>query len=389
MDNPKTMPATSSQPALIQPKAKINYIDHLKVVLTMLVILHHTFIAYGAPGGWYYSQKTTLMGAIIPMTVFVAVNQAFFMGFFFFLSALFVPASYDKKGPVKFITDRLIRLGVPLLFYSFVLSPFLSFIPYKWAEGHDITYLQYLGGFHPWVNFGVLWFVAALLIFTLLYALYRITVNSIVKVVKLPAITTILFFAIIVGLVSFAVRIIFPVGWVLKPLGFQLGHFSQYIALFILGLIAARSKWLNDADFKTGKRMRTIALCLVLVGFPLFFIVQKALGFPVAWFNTGTHWQSAWYAIWEQLVGFTIITALLCIGKRRWNKPSGFLNSLSRSTFAVYIFHPLVVISLTVAASGWAIDTALKLLVVAPLAVLFSFLLGIVLVEIPGVNKIV
>ena len=383
------MPATESQPALIQPKAKINYIDHLKVVLTMLVILHHTFIAYGAPGGWYYSQKTTLTGAIIPMTVFVAVNQAFFMGFFFFLSALFVPSSYDKKGPVKFVTDRLIRLGIPLIFYSLVLSPFLSFISYKWADGHDITYLQYLGGFHPWVDFGVLWFVAALLIFTLLYVLYRVTVTPLAKVVKLPTVTAILLFAVIIGLISFTVRIVFPVGWVLKPLGFQLGHFPQYIALFILGLIASKNKWLNNTDYKKGKRMRVIALCLVFIGFPLFFVVRKILDFPIAWFNTGTHWQSLWYAAWEQLVGFSIITALLCIGKHSWNKPSAFLSKLSRSTFAVYIFHPLVVISLTVALSGWALEPALKLLIVAPLAVAGSFLLGLILVKIPGVNKII
>ena len=272
------MSTTESQPALIQSKAKISYIDHLKVVLTVLVIMHHTFIAYGAPGGWYYSQKTTLTGAIIPMTVFVAVNQAFFMGFFFFLSALFIPSSYDKKGPAKFVTDRLIRLGIPLVFYSLVLSPVLSYIPYKWADGHDITYLQYLGGFHPWIDFGVLWFVAALLIFTLIYAFYRMTIGRITKVVALPSITTTLFFAIGIGFVSYAVRIVFPVGWVLKPLGFQLGYFPQYIALFILGLIAAKSKWLDYADHKRGKGMRAIALCLVFIGFPLFFFGAKNTG---------------------------------------------------------------------------------------------------------------
>ncbi|MDB5127319.1 acyltransferase [Mucilaginibacter sp.] len=383
------MPNSESQPALIQPKAKINYIDHLKVVLTVLVIMHHTFITYGAPGGWYYAQKTTLTGAIIPMTVFVAVNQAFFMGFFFFLSALFIPSSYDKKGPVKFVTDRLIRLGIPLVFYSLVLSPMLSYIPYKWADGHDITYLQYLGGFHPWIDFGVLWFVAALLIFTLIYVFYRMVVGRLKTVIALPSVTAILFFAIGIGFISYVVRIVFPVGWVLKPLGFQLGYFPQYIALFILGLVASKNKWLDSADYKMGKRTRAIALCLVLIGFPLFFVVQKILDFPIAWFNTGTHWQSLWYAVWEQLVGFSIITALLCIGKHSWNKPSAFLSKLSRSTFAVYIFHPLVVISLSVIVRNWAIDPALKLLVICPLAVGLSFLLGLVLVKIPGVNKII
>ena len=194
-----------------KPKQKIVFIDHLKVVLTVLVILHHTFITYGAPGGWYYSQKTTLMGAIIPMTVFVAVNQAFFMGFFFFLSALFIPSSYDKKGPAKFVIDRLVRLGIPLFFYSFVLSPFLSFMPYNYTGTHPkITYLQYLGGFDSWIDFGVMWFVAALLIFTLLYVLYRLISNAKLNERRLPSVSNIILFAFGIGVISYFVRIVFP-----------------------------------------------------------------------------------------------------------------------------------------------------------------------------------
>lgn len=383
----------SAEPSAIipeQPKGKIVYIDHLKVVLTILVVLHHSVITYGAPGGWYYSQKTTLLGALVPMTAFVAVNQAFFMGFFFFLSALFIPSSYDKKGPAKFITDRFVRLGLPLIFYSFILSPFLSFIPYNYTGTHKkITYLQYLGDFDSWIDFGVLWFVAALLIFTLAYALYRTFADQTSKLISFPSVGRILFFAVIIGLISFAVRIFFPVGWVLKPLGFQLGYFSQYIAMFILGLIASRSKWIDIASYRTGKIMAIIALCLVFIGFPLFFVVQSILRFPVDYFNSGGHWQSLWYAVWEQLVGFSIITALLCIGKKRWNKLSSFLTKLSRAAFAVYIFHPLVLIGLSVALHSWAIEPALKLLVVAPLTVLGSFLLGLVLIKTPWVNRIV
>jgi surface polysaccharide O-acyltransferase-like enzyme len=368
---------------------KIVYIDHLKVVLTILVVLHHACITYGAPGGWYYAQKSTLMGALVPMTLFVAVNQAFFMGCFFFLSALFIPSSYDKKGPGKFITDRLLRLGIPLIFYSFVLSPVLSYLVYRFAEGHHITYWQYLGGFDSWLDFGVLWFVAALLLFTLLYVIYRIVIRAQNKTWALPSVSIILLVATGIGLISFLVRIVFPVGWVLKPLGFQLGHFAQYISLFCFGLIASKSKWINNAEYRTGKKMAIIALCLVIIGFPLFFVVRETLKFPTEWFSSGFHWQSAWYAVWEQLTGFGIITALICIGKQRWNKPSAFFNRLSRSAFTVYIFHPLVLIGLSVALSSWQIEPALKFLIVGPLAVIVSFLLGGLIVKIPVVNKII
>ncbi|WP_394772214.1 acyltransferase, partial [Mucilaginibacter sp.] len=211
------MPASPTTQKANQPK-KIHYIDTLKVLLTILVVLHHCFITYGAPGGWYYSENAKNAIAIVPMTIFVSVNQAFFMGFFFFLSAYFIKPSYDRKGAAKFITDRLLRLGVPLVFYSFILSPLLSYLVYYFGYGQHVTYLQYLGGFHPWIDFGVLWFVAALLLFTLVYVAVRAyTKNWVPKPLAAPSAGAIMLFAAAVGIASFFVRTRLPVGWVLKP----------------------------------------------------------------------------------------------------------------------------------------------------------------------------
>ncbi len=150
---------------------KINYINHLKVLLTILVILHHAFITYGAPGGWYYQQKDTNMAALFPMTVFVATNQSFFMGFFFFLSALFIglyPTTKRESSAGKFLADRLKRLGIPLVFYSFIFSPLLNYMVACWGHGKRYSLIQYLSGYDDWIDFGVLWFVAALLLFNLI-----------------------------------------------------------------------------------------------------------------------------------------------------------------------------------------------------------------------------
>jgi peptidoglycan/LPS O-acetylase OafA/YrhL len=376
-------------PPFAQKTGKIFYIDNLKVLLTILVILHHTFITYGASGGWYYAEKTTRIGALIPMTMFVAINQAFFMGFFFFLSSYFIPSSYNRKGAGRFVADRLLRLGVPLIFYSFILSPVLSYLVYYFAYGHHINYWQYLGGFHPWIDFGVLWFVAALLLFTFLYALGRVFLREgQSKALAAPSGGLIVLFAAIVGVISFFVRMVFPVGWVLKPLGFQLGHFLQYIALFMLGLLAYKNNWLSAITYRTGKQMALLAGLLV-VFFPVFYIIKIKTDMPLDWYSGGFHWQSLLYAVWEQVIGFSIITALLVFGREMWNKSSVLLSKLARCTFAVYIFHPLALISLSMVVRDWAVDPSLKLLVVAPLAVLGSFLLGMVVVRIPGVRRVV
>ena len=104
-------------------KERENYIDNIRVALTILVVLHHAAVTYGAPGGWYYKETTNGLVTPLLLTVFVSINQSFFMGLFFFLSSYFIPASYERKGTGKFLLDRFKRLGIPLLFYSLIISP--------------------------------------------------------------------------------------------------------------------------------------------------------------------------------------------------------------------------------------------------------------------------
>lgn len=384
------MSVIAKEPSIDQnrSKSKVVYIDNLKVILTALVILHHACVTYGGPGSWYYSEKAESAGAIIPMTIFVSTNQAFFMGFFFFLSALFVPSSLDKKGSAVFVKDRLLRFGIPLLFYSFVLSPFMNYLVYYYGGNHHITFLQFLSGYDGWISFGVMWFVLALLLFTGVYILVRRFLTSETEIWKLPSVNRILLVAIAIGFVSFLVRIIFPVGWVLSPFGFQLGHFPQYIAMFTFGLIAANSKWLDQLEYSRYKKSATITACLILIGFPVIYTFKFVFDSALGWFSGGFHPESLLYASWEQLTGFTISTALICFGKRYWNTTSPFLTALARCSFAVYILHPLVLMSLSLIAKSWPIDPALKFLIVGPVGVALSFLLGYIVVRIPGVNKV-
>lgn len=381
----------SSQNAALSPDVqqpnKLVYINNIKVLLTILVILHHTFIAYSG-SGWYYTEPTTIMGALIPVKMFISINQAFFMGFFFMLAAYFTDASFTKKGTFKFITDRLIRLGIPLVFYVLLISPFTSYLVYYFALEHHITFLQYMSGYDSW-EVGVMWFVLALLVFTFIYVIVKTVFKiNFENTLPVPGSRTIILFAIALGFVTFLVRIIFPVGWVLEPFGFQLGHFPQYIAFFIIGLLASKNNWFEALSEKTRKRL-TLSAWLCVLFFPAFFIIRIVVKIPVEWYSGGFHWQQLLYALWEQWIGLSILTVLLIKGRKNWNKSSALLTKLSRYSFATYIFHPVVIVACTLAVRNWSVDPALKLLVVSPLIVAGSFALGGLLVSIPGIKKII
>lgn len=368
---------------------KINYIDNLRVLLTILVILHHTCITYGGPGGWYFYDKSSNVAALTLMTWLVATNQSFFMGFFFFLSALFTEPSYLKKGAAKFTLDRLKRLGLPLLFYSFVFSPILNFLIYRFGYKKPATFIQYLKGYDDWIDPGVMWFVAALLTFTLLYVLYmQIIGRRKEEVHHLPGNNTILLFALLLGLISYVVRIFFPIGWILHPLGFQFAHFTQYIALFIAGIAASRNQWLNDIDDTRMKRWRRLAL-LLIIAFPLLYIIKIITNSSIESFAGNGTANSLLNAVWEQLTGVSIIMAMLSIAKYKWNYSTPILKTTARAAYATYILHPLAVISIALLLKNWQIEPAIKFLIAAPVVVTISFLLGSLAVRLPGIKSIV
>jgi hypothetical protein len=106
----------------------------------------------------------------------------------------------------------------------------------------------------------------------------------------------ILWFAAGVGIISFLVRIAFPVGWTLNPLGFQLAHFPQYMALFILGLVASKYNWLDTFPYNEGKKFPRYAARLLLF-LTAIFVIQTVGKMPNAWFVGGLHWLQLLYAV--------------------------------------------------------------------------------------------
>jgi len=372
------------------PQERNTYIDNIRVYLTVLVILHHTAITYGGPGSWYYSEKNDSMLTGILLTLFVATNQAFFMGFFFFLSSFFIPSSYSRKGPKQFMLDRIKRLGIPLVFYSLVLAPATIYLMLRFSEGATYSFIEYYMSRNNWIDFGVLWFTAALLLFTTCYWILRKAQPAKTQtLVPFPSNRTLFLFAIVLGVISFFVRIPFPVGWTLKPFGFQLGHFTQYIALFIMGIVAYENNWLQSVTYQKGIQWLRVALILLFVGFPFMYFFKEVTHSPLSDFEGGIKWSSLINCIWEQVMGIALVMTFLGIGKHKWNQEKPLLKAMSRSAYAVYIIHPLVLVSVSLLMMNVTFSPGLKFLITGTIAVVISFLVGQLLVKMPWVNEVV
>jgi glucan biosynthesis protein C len=397
------MKSSTAQPVIADTqsagKARLLYVDNMRVGLITLVIVGHIAITYGAPiGDWYYSEEGKVGTAFaIITTLLLGIGASFLLGLFYMIAGYFTPRPCDRSGARKFILNRLIRLGMPLVFYASVINPLVTY----WAAvhgGYRGSFWQYVPGHIPDLRnaaVGPLWFVEALLAFSILYALGRLitrrapdSASGDRRQVPVPGNRSITLFALGLGLATFLVRIWTPFGWWWEPLHQEPAHFPQYIAFFAVGIIAYRRNWFARLSSVQARVWGWVALAFV----PLLPALMVAAGVLSGELNTavagGLNWLSLAYSLWEGFMGVAMVITVLVWFRNRFNRQRRLVGAMSTASYAVYVLHPLVIVPLALALSGIRQSLGLKFALVAPLAVALCFLVGYFVKMLPIVRRI-
>jgi glucan biosynthesis protein C len=396
MDHSSSQPMEESPVQTATRKTpRLFFVDRLRAVLVILVVLHHVAVIYGAGAPFYYVEPPfTDPLAFLVLLVFILFNQSWFMGALFLLAGYFTPGSFDRKGPGSFLKARLRRLGIPLFIFIFVLSP-ISSIGYFLmpASLTGITESPTWQMYPAFLGLGPLWFVAMLLIFTSGYAVWqRLTKSRFSSSMSEPSVPSYLhigIFTLALALVSFLVRVIVPIGK--SVLDFPtLSYLPQYLSFFVLGTVAYRHNWFRTLPSSMGLvGLVTAAVAGVLL-FPLafsgrLFSLEVTEAAP---FVGNGHWQSAVYALWDSIFAVGMCLGLIPLFRRFFNGQGRFGTFLSQHSYAVYIIHIPIVVFLAYALRGIELVPLLKYGMVSLIAVPTCFAAAYVLRRIPGVSRI-
>lgn len=374
---------------------RLYFIDNLRILYITLVILLHFNITYGGPGSWYYREVefgSQGMAIAVVSALFNMVVQAFSMGCFFMVAAYFTASSLERKGTRAFLAGRFIRLGIPLVVYMALIQPLTNYLAGSHLWEPPISFGAYLRVYFmegDGVGTGPLWFVAALLLFSLGYLLIRHLHphNGERNTPRIPATSAMIMFASVVGVISFVIRIWLPVGWSLPILGFQFPHFTQYIAMFTAGVLAYQGQWFTGFPSKRGTHW-LIAALLLIVTCPVVMFLGGATETGEELFLGGMHWQSLYYSVWEQLVCLGIAAGLTTLFRDRLNRQGSIVRTMSASAYTVFIIHAPVLVGLGVALRGIPIHPTLKFLIFAPVAVLLSFMTATIVRKLPLADRV-
>lgn len=347
-----------------QLASRVAWIDRLRIWLTVLVVAHHAADTYATISGWYLPESGTDPSAMA-LTVFMVVDQTYFMGLFFLLSGLFVPGSADRKGLARFTRDRLVRLGVPVLAYFAVIRP-LCLIPAALylndrKPGFSIAaYLAFSG------DPGVTWFLEVLLALTLAYVLFRLLTRRRTWPLapQTPGPGLILAFVGVLAAMTFLWQWCTPPGSYWPVVGLPSPSFlPQYALFFIAGLAASRRGWLDQIP-------RGYALPAVFALLAGVLLYAPVVGGPVDFHHLADGAESA---LGQALFAVGAAVLLVLIFRTLLSRPAGRLTRfLADQAFVVYLIHPAILVGVAEAIgpvpAPSAAKAALLLAIAAPLS---------------------
>lgn len=318
---------------------RLLFIDNIRTMLTILVVLHHLAVTYTWSVGWYYHEPLGDDPSFHILSVFIMLTQAFFMGAFFLIAAYFIPGSYERRGARSFIDERILRLLVPLLTFRFVISPAIALAVGRFADDERPTVAAY------WANegSGPLWFLELLLVLTTGWLLLRrfrpARFASIRWSTTPPSWRGVATFALLLGLGTWLFRIWLPVYSYIDGIDFPTPAFlPQYVALFIVGVIAWHRRWFETIPSSMGR-----AGLAALVTVSCTLLPLSMVGAETAWLGNGTP-QSLAFSLWESIFCVGTCLALLTFFRSRCDWQGPRLRWLSRENYAVYIVHAPVIV---------------------------------------------
>jgi len=338
------------------------WVDYLRSAITILVIAHHSSLAYTTfarfDNNVYVNSTHPIVDSNrwIGLDIFQNFNDIFFMSLMFLIGGLFLIKSINKKGTLNFIRDRFYRLFIPLMFLG-TFFMLIAFFPSYYIIHNNLNIINYIKDFfiiEGWPA-GPPWFIGVLFLFNLMFALILSHFNKTSEKIgrRLSSLKNkpLTFFVILFSItwilyVPIAYKI-GPAGWTgIGPFAFQKSRILLYFGYFTLGILIGNTDFNNDLFSVKSAIVKkwwlwlslslTVYFILTIIGKPLTQLVNNK---RIEEFDA----YMIYYAIYAASCALSSM-AFITVFRKFIHTEKQWWNSLSKNAYLIYIVHFIFVL---------------------------------------------
>ena len=330
---------TSTEKPMIQRK-RIHWMDNLRSITILLVVLYHVGGVYESAGLWGWFWIVDDPDTISWVGIIGIIFDIMVMPIMFFVSGYLTPASLKNKSSWEFLKGKIKRLIIPWVIAVFTLIPIYKVI-FLYSRGlPQENWKTYFHITNP-NSQNWLWFLPVLFLFDMIY-LFLSKAN-----VKIPniSITWAVLSAFFIGLVySFVIGGIFGFrSWTLTPLiDFENERLLLYFMTFLLGVLCVQQ---NVFAEKPKSKM-------------LYNIVNGIAWLPVTGHIFARLWPffypnpaefqitSPYRLVWHLSFYLSVLVLMYVMILSFWfylDKTGSVWSELNRNSYGVYIIHVIMI----------------------------------------------
>ncbi|WP_129725973.1 acyltransferase family protein [Ectobacillus funiculus] len=342
-------------------------LDWIRVLATLAVFLYHCLMFFN-PWPWHVKNNETDPTYITAISLFMS---SWLMPIFFAVSGINSYHALQKKTGKQYVKERMVRLGIPLVFGVMILTPpqvYMERVSHEQYTGAFLTWLpQYFDGVYLDIggtgNFAFvglhLWYLLVLLIFSLftlpLFLKKKPSVSREIKVLHL------FLLSIPLMIVSVLVDTVRLGGW----------DITFYLVIFLYGYF-----FLTKESFKTAIHKMLPVNIMVSILTTIIFMY----GFMAGMSSSGEV-LSILLAVVKALNCWSWLLVIFAVGDRYLSVSNRWLKYGNQASMPFYVLHQPVIVLLgfLIAGVSWSIPLKLIFLIVAAfliIMVLYEFLIA-------------
>jgi fucose 4-O-acetylase-like acetyltransferase len=316
---------------------RIHWMDNLRTIIILLVVLYHVGGVYEAAGLWGWFWIVDDPATITWVGIVGIVFDIFMMPTLFFISGYLSPASLKDKSGWEFLKGKFKRLMIPWAIAVFTLIPLYKVIflySRNLPQEHWSTYFHITNpNSQNW-----LWFLPVLFLFNVLYLLLskaniKFQKTSLKVAVAGTFVIGFVYSFLIGGMLGFR-------SWTLTPLiDFENERLLVYFMMFLLGVLSFSK---NVFEQKTqSKTLYTIVNSIAWIPITVHIFARL---YPI-FYPDGFAITPVYRLIWW--LSFDL--SLLCLAyvmvesfRRYFDKAGRIWSELNRNSYGVYIIHVIM-----------------------------------------------
>jgi fucose 4-O-acetylase-like acetyltransferase len=319
-------------------KNRIHWMDNLRTIIILLVVLYHVGGVYEAGGLWGWFWIVDDPGTITWVGILGIVFDIMVMPIIFFISGYLAPASLKSKTGWDFLKGKFKRLMIPWVIAVFTLIPLYKVIflySRNLPQEHWSTYSHITNpNSQNW-----LWFLPVLFTLNLIYLLLSKANIRIPNISPQGAVLG----AFIIGFVySFSIGGLLGFrSWTLTPLiDFENERLLLYFMAFLLGALYFRQNVF--AEKPQSKKLYTVVNSIAWIPVTIHIFARVYPFFYPEGFSITPLYRLIWWLSFD-LSLLCLMYLMIASFWRYLDKTGRLWSELNKNSYGVYIIHVIVI----------------------------------------------